>query len=223
MSHVGNDIVDLKTPEAMGKSSDIRFVQRILNPDEQKAVLSSDHADRFLWAFWAAKECAYKAVSKSFPEVSSAPRRYSVGFEVGFEVGLDSEKVSGVLSGIVNTPHGIVPVRVDFHEDYVHCIGIDQCSDDLEKIVFGLKEIEPDKQPGSYSLSEHESIMVRRLAKERIVSLFGREPDDIHIRRNKTSNGQGPPTVYYRGKKDNIDISLSHDGRFAAYAFWVAS
>ncbi|MBC2717323.1 MAG: 4'-phosphopantetheinyl transferase superfamily protein [Desulfobacteraceae bacterium] len=213
MIHVGNDIVDLKTPEAMGKATDIRFMQRVLNSDEQQVVLNSDHADSFLWAFWAAKESAYKAVSKSYPDVSSAPRRYPVRF--------DSGKVSSTLSGIVKTPHGTVPVKIFFNEDYVHCIGIDKCSEDLEKVVFGLKEIEPDTQPGSYSLPERESIMVRRLSKERIASLLGRNSNDIHIMRNKCSSGQGPPTVYYRGEKDNIDISLSHDGRFAAYAFWA--
>ncbi|MGB9498280.1 MAG: 4'-phosphopantetheinyl transferase superfamily protein [Dissulfuribacterales bacterium] len=218
MSHIGNDIVDLKTLEAMGKAADTRFVQRVLNPDEQQAVLNSDHPDGFLWAFWAAKETAYKATSKSHPDVTSAPRRY--------QVILDSKKKTNPLTGEVITPHGIVPIKITFHEDYVHCIGMagrfqDLKTGDLDDIVFGLEETNPGEEAGSDSLSERESIMVRTVAKERIASHLGRNPDEIHIMRNKSPEKHGPPMVYFKGRKNNVDISLSHDGRFVAYAFMV--
>ena len=208
----------MKTAEARGKANDTRFMRKILTTDEQQAVLNSDHPDGFLWAFWAAKETAYKAISKAHPDVTSAPRRYPVI--------LDSKKVTNPLTGEVITPHGIVPIKITFHEDYVHCLGMagrfqDLRNRDLDDIVFGSEEINPGEEPDSYSLSERESIMVRTVAKERIASCLVRNPDEIHIMRNKSSEKQGPPMVYFKGRKDNIDISLSHDGRFVAYAFMV--
>lgn len=208
----------MKTAEARGKVNDTRFMQRVLTTDEQQAVFNSDHPDGFLWAFWAAKETAYKAIRKAHPDVTSAPRHYPVI--------LDSKKVTNPLTGEVVTPHGIVPIKIIFLEDYVHCIGMDSRSKDLknrdlEDIIFGLEETNPGEEHDSYSLSERESIMVRTVAKERIASRLGWNPDEIHIMRNKSPRKQGPPMVYFKGRRDNIDISLSHDGRFVAYAFMV--
>jgi len=208
----------LKTVEARGKANDTRFMRKVLATDEQQAVLNSDHPDGFLWAFWAAKETAYKAISKSHPDVTSAPRRYPVI--------LDSKKKTNPLTGEVITPHGIVPIKIIFHEDYVHCIGMagrfqDLKNRDLDDIVFGLVETNPGEEAGSDSLSERESFMVRTVAKERIASRLGLNSDEIHIIRNKNFEKHGPPIVYFKGQKNNIDISLSHDGRFVAYAFLV--
>jgi len=215
LNHVGNDIVDLKAPEINGKALDNRFVQRVLNPDEQQMVLNSDHADCLLWAFWAAKEAAYKAVSKSFPDVSSSPRRYPVGFEVGF----DSDQTLNILSGVVNTPHGAVTVKLILNENYVHCIGLTGPVNSLKSIVFGMDEISPEKIPGTDSVSEIESLFTRNLAKKHIASCFQVNEQDIQIIRQKEDNRINPPMVYVKGKKQDIDISLSHDGRFAAFAF----
>jgi phosphopantetheine--protein transferase-like protein len=215
LNHVGNDIVDLKNPEAMGKSADTRFVQRILNPDEQQIVLNSDHADRLLWSFWAAKESAYKAVSKSFPDVSSAPRRYPVI--------LDSGKASGTLSGIVDTPHGAVVVKLNFNEDFVHCIGTSGPEDSLKSIIYGMDRISPEKIPGVDSISEKESLFARNLAKKHIASCLQVNEQDVQIIRHKKQNRIDPPMIYTNGKKKNMDLSLSHDGRFGAFAFLTAS
>lgn len=210
---MGNDIVDLKTAEAMGKIKDTRFMQRVLNSDEQRVVLKSDHPEVFLWAFWAAKETAYKAVSKSYPDVASMPRRYAVM--------LDSENSANTVSGIVNTPHGVVPVRIFFHEDHIHCIGSDNCPDGLDHILHGFGTIDSDKEGSPYSLSVRESLAVRRIAKQHIALHLGLHADDIHIMRNTSDRGPEPPMVYCDNINQNMDISLSHDGRFVAYAFLV--
>ncbi len=208
---MGNDIVDLKAPGAMGKAGNARFVRRILTIEEQQAVLCADHPDALLWILWAAKEAAYKAVSKSHPDVSFSPGRYSVK--------LKNEK-PGVLGGMVKTPGGIVRIRIFSHEDYVHCIGITASHSGLDRIVYGIKAISREEKMNHPPACQ--SMAARKLAKERIASYTGRDQDDIQIIRNNTARGQGPPMVYFKGKKDNIDISLSHDGRFVAYAFVAA-
>lgn len=209
MSHVGNDIVDLKAPEAMGKSEDIRFIKRVLTPCEQRMLHHSEHPDTLVWALWAAKETAFKAVSKSYPNISSAPGRYPVI--------LDSKKSSHSSKGEVMTPNGSVEIRIDLHEDYIHCIGIFSLADNLDSIVSGIGEIDTNTLAGQMdSISEKESFAVRRLAKKGIASCLHVNEQDIQIIRHKKAH---PPTVLAKGKMKNMEISLSHDGRFAAYAF----
>lgn len=224
LSHVGNDIVDLKTPEAIGKSADTRFIERVLTPCEQRMIHHSEHPDTLVWALWAAKETAFKAISKSAPDVTSAPRRYPVRYLVRSLVKFDSDKISSTLCGVVDTPRGNVPVKTFITEEYVHCIGIAGSANSLESIAYGMDRISMDKTntgiiPGSESISEQESLAVRRLAKKDIASYLQLKEQDIQIIRHKTQNRLNPPMVYSKGKMNNMEISLSHDGRFAAYAF----
>ncbi len=212
MSHIGNDIVDLNTPEAIGKSADTRFVRRVFNAHEQQAVFSSHHPDTLLWTLWAAKETAYKAVSKSEPDVSSAPGRYPVILD--WEMIIDSS-----ATGMVMSPQGVVQVKFDVHEDYVHCIGIFGPADNLESITFGMDEINPEDISIGNSISDKESAAVRILAKKGIASCLQLKEQDIKIIRHKTQNRINPPMVVVKGNAKNMEISLSHDGRFAAYAF----
>jgi len=216
LNHIGNDIVDLKTPEAKGKAADTRFIKRVLNLNEQRLVCNSDHPDTLVWALWAAKESAYKAASKSDPDVSSAPGRYPVI--------LDSGAISHSVTGLVGTPLGSVPIKINFHDDYVHCIGIYGPANYLKSIISGISQINsgtiPDK---AESISENESSAVRRLAKMEIASYLYLKKQDIDIIRYKIKNKLTPPIVSAKGKTKNMEISLSHDGRFAAYAFLADS
>lgn len=207
---IGNDIVDLKTADAQGKAGNERFMGRVLTPGEQEAIRRSAHPDALLWAFWAAKEAAYKAVSKAAPGVSSAPRRYRVT--------IDLQKWPDTASGLVKTPRGTALIRIFYRQDCVHCIASAGSSPDFSDIISGLKQIAPGKGP----VSVRESAAARNAAGARIASFLGINPDDIRILRETGPRGQGPPMVHIKGKRAPIDISLSHDGRFAAYAFWIA-
>jgi hypothetical protein len=215
MKHVGNDIVDLKAPSAIKKSRDTRFVQRVLGTAEMERVLASDQPDSLLWAFWAAKETSYKVVSKSYPGVSSAPRRYPVC--------MSPDRTGDAASGIVHTPCGTIPVKWLFTDDYVHCIGADAedpaAAGRLDRIESGLSRIDTRGETGSWSLQGEESIQVRRHAAVHIASHLSRDPDDICIKRAKGPGGMGPPVACVEDEPDEIDVSLSHDGRFLAYAF----
>lgn len=211
MNHVGNDVVDLKTTDAIGKASDRKFIQRVLCCDEQDIVFNSKCPDSMLWAFWAAKETAYKAINKTYPEISSAPRRYPVIIHTG--------KYSNNIFGNVNTPKGSIAVTISIHEDYIHCIGATNQEVGLDKIFWGVQKIDPTKKWEMVLPSERESVIVRRLAIERMAESLNHNPDDIHIISHHYECGHGSPIVYFKGNEENIDLSLSHDGRFAAYAF----
>jgi len=211
---VGNDIVDLRAPGACGKACDARFVQRVLTVEERHELLRSESPDTLLWAFWAAKETAYKAVSKIYPDLSSAPGRFYVMFDSPKPGGL-----SGHMDGRVKTPGATARIRVFFHENHVHCIGTTAARNGLNEISWGVRAI----SPGGKNKHPHvcESAFVRKFAKERIARHTGRHGNDIRIQRDNMAQGLGPPIVYFNGKKADLDISLSHDNRFVAFAFFA--
>lgn len=214
MKHVGNDVVDLKAAAAIGRSRDTRFLQRVLGAAEIESVLAADRPDSLLWAFWAAKETAYKVISKSHPGVTSAPRRYPVT--------VCPERTEGGARGVVNTPCGAIPVKWAFTEDYVHCVGGDAGGHmqeaRLDKIKCGLNRIDTCGKPGSRVPHREESVQVRRHAAAHIASLLSLNPGGIHI-----SRAEGPPVVCIEDGPEDIDVSLSHDGRFLAHAFLLGS
>jgi len=207
---IGNDIVDLKSSETVGKSEDLRFMERVFNSSEQRMVFNTVHPDSILWALWAAKESAYKAVSKFNPVVGSAPKHYPVK--------LNSLNNNNVATGTVVSPIGPVVIKIEFHQDYVHCLGLFGPKSMFSTIVYSAEPISK-KDTGGKSTSEIESAAVRYLAAKRLASYLKMAVCDISIVRLKKNNQRMPPKVYAKGHPQPMDISLSHDGRFAAYGF----
>jgi len=199
---IGNDIVDLADPQARGKSRDTRFINRVFTLDEQQKILNSDEPDIFLWSLWAGKETGYKAISKTHPAVSSSPRHY--------EIKLSDSPLPE--SGIVYTPCGPVPVRFFITGEYIHCIGA-STDEGIGSIVWDVQKIlQPQFSP------DYQSDFVRNMAGKKISRYLKEDPEAIEIIRPKGHRGLGPPAVYAGGKRTAIDISMSHDGRFAACA-----
>ena len=211
MNLIGNDIVDLKSPEATGKSRDVRFISRTFNARERDFIFNSSNPDTMLWALWSAKESAYKAVSKSDPAVSSAPGKYPVQ--------PDALTPAGIASGKVGSPAGPVQVKIDFCPEYVHCVGIFGPKAMFSSFLYGVEPIGSANMPEKKSISEIESRAVRQLATKEIAAFLHVPAQDIFIIRQKKEHVLLPPEVHVKNHPTPADISLSHDGRYAAYAF----
>jgi len=206
--------VDLTDPQNMGKSQDTRFVNRVFCPSEQELISRAHNRDAVLWALWAGKEAAYKLVKKHNPSATSVPRLYKVS--------LDCAEGSDVLSpgsnallGFVDTPYGRIEIKVFITSDYVHCIGTTSGLDEMNSLVWHVDRISPDSQASP----DYESAFVRKALRERLSAHYDESPENIEIRRVKSSSGLGPPFVCINGERAAIDVSLSHDGFLAAYAF----
>jgi phosphopantetheine--protein transferase-like protein len=207
---VGNDIVDLKAPEAQGKAADERFLERVLAPAERDRIAPAGLSDRMLWAFWAAKEAAYKAVCRSRPGISAAPARY----EVSFCPGAPEE----LLSGYVDTPGERVDVALFFHEDFLHCLAAEGSLLHSGLLVSKSERLFDSRADLSSISPEFQSRRVREMAASGLSRRLGIAARDIQIRRFRSPRGLGPPAVYIRGGRSPHEISLSHHGRFAGYA-----
>ncbi|MBN1613158.1 MAG: 4'-phosphopantetheinyl transferase superfamily protein [Deltaproteobacteria bacterium] len=208
--------MDLREPRNLGKSGDTRFLERVFTAEECRLIRAAKRPDAVLWAFWACKEAAYKAVSKTHPAISSRPRRYKVLVDekrAGEWLG-DQDLAGQELAGWVATPAGIVLIRVTLGNDYVHCLAADQASAP-ETDHWLAEEMDPMTAASPEGPSRH----VRTSASRAIAACLGLIPENISIHRFAALEGLGPPVVFLKGRPAGFDISLSHDGRFAAWAF----
>ena len=221
MTSIGNDIVDLTSLESIGKSRDRRFIARVFTPEEQERIDRSPSPDTTLWMSWAAKEAAFKAVSKSRPGLSFIHRAYVVTFhpnEPGKAAHIllqktDGDKVPIQERGVVMTPAG--PVDAFFtlsSSDRVHCVAAAKNAHGGASAATAV-QVREERRDSPLD----PSAAVRRVAIHHLASALKASPYYVDIRRDKTAHGYGAPRVFIQGRRTDIDISLSHDGRYIAF------
>lgn len=186
---VGNDVVDLADPEALPAALHPRFGERVLAPGERVRVAQASEPAALLWAHFAAKEAAYKAVSKLRPGVILAHRL--------FEVSADLRSVRlGEL---------VLQLTVERTPERVHAIAFQGAPP--------LRSLQAMKGDPSEE--------ARRLLRELLGGCLGCDPEELAVIRPPDParfDGLGPPRVLLRGGLLDVDVSLSHHGRFAACA-----
>jgi phosphopantetheinyl transferase (holo-ACP synthase) len=195
-------VVDLKEPANAGKSQNSRFLKKILTNAEIEFIQHAENPDVALWSHWVCKETAYKVIKKTFPDAAFLPRQWQVTF---------SKPKLLYLEGEVKIPdRGKVYIRLFSNSNYVHCVGADKF-EALNKINRGIDAL-PEEKTNSSLFSRH--CLAQNLAKHFLLNVH-----QIKIKRTRKGGELQPPRVYVHGRRTNIDISLSHDGRFVAYAF----
>lgn len=225
MRRVGNDIVDLLHPDALGKSKNIRFLERVFLPEEESLLQADRQPDAMLWALWTGKEAAYKAIQKDQGNIVSQPRLYKVQFDrteaLTAKIELPVTLMSGErrLFGTVTTPVGDVFLETLITPLYVHSIAASFSPASEIPIVSQVKRMPCDNPSPAY-----ESSYVRAAAQEHLAQyLPDCSPQDIEIRRARGPRGLASPVIFVRGQVADIDISLSHEGAYVAYAFALFS
>lgn len=258
MTSIGNDIVDLTSPDSIGKSRDRRFIARVFTPEEQERIDRSESPDTTLWMFWAAKESAFKAVSKLKPGLSFIHRAYIVTLplnegsqklatsrpsvncprllteensicsgshresahrnEPGKPAHILLKQTNGDAmsiqeSGVVMTPAGPVDAFFTLSSRRVHCVAAVRNGHGGAPAATAVHVLE-ERRDGPFD----PSAAVRRAAIHHLASVLKASPYYIDIRRDKTPHGYGAPRVFIEGSRTDIDISLSHDGQYIAFA-----
>jgi len=190
---VGNDVVDLADPETLREEQHPRFDERVFRSEEKAAIEASDSPHALRWALWAAKEGAYKARKKLEPSVFFSPKEFVV------ELSVTPAELGEVGKGSVLHRGSALDLEVTWNDEYVHAVA----SSDRERGARRLSEV---------ALAAREpSAAVRDLAVAAIGSTLGIDPADIEI------VGR-PPVARHGGHDLPVDLSLSHHGRFVAFA-----
>lgn len=211
---IGNDIVDLSEPGVAGKETDRRFLERVFTARERARILDSRDPTLTLWSVWAAKEAAFKIVTKLWPGVVFA--------HAAFEVDLRNFPDAAARGAITFEDVSMGARWERGAAGYVHCIATQACEsadrtrtivavseDALEDCVLTAEEFE--------SVHSVASARARKLAKRILAAEWGLGA--AIVMRQRLATGWGPPIVVFDGAPlAGFDISLSHDGRFAAAA-----
>ena len=233
---VGIDVVDLGNPRTAGKASDARFVGRVLSEDEVEALRADPNPDVDLWCRWAAKEAAYKVISKARGTPPSFVHR-------AFATGWQNQPVASeggetpLRSGLVRYENFHVPVIARRSGDALYAVafGLVREGGDVRTRVEGL---EAPGERWSAPLEELEARMTEREldavhslpsaavrigARCDLAESLGISEERLEIVCPPGPIGLRPPHVLLDGKPtQRADVSLSHDGPWIAWITWAA-
>jgi len=188
---VGNDVVDVGDAETRALALHPRFDKRVFAPSELQRIEASANGERLRWSLWAAKESAYKLARRGDARTVFAPSR--------FVVELDAS-----LRGRVRHVRGVYPVTVTVDDDCVHAVAT-LC--EARDVLAGTRRI----APGRASAPGREA---RALAVAAVAARLCVEAQALEI----TREGRIPRLRLRDGGREVALLSLSHHGRFVAYA-----
>lgn len=218
---VGNDVVDLDQPRCAGKAEDLRFVDRVFAALERDCILKAQDPDRALWQRWAAKEAAYKVVTKLLGDPP-------VFAHAAFVVDIDPEGSRGTVTYREFT----VPFTLHEGPDHLHTIAVHSGARSKDyRVVAGMEAADAgtslplDALRDQFTPAERAfihgtpSALARLAARRDMAAALAVEQGDILILAEEGPPGRVPPVVRVGGDFGRVDLSLSHDGRYVAWAF----
>jgi len=227
---LGNDIVDLNEAGITGKFYSARFVERVFSREEKSAISLSENPDLTLWMFWAAKETAYKIISKitrppvfSYKKFKTTFRKKISKSKSKFEVVYDARQFQIELATNIN---------------YIHAVGAHANTSELPNYLLSEKvhqvthsELKDWQNPNSWSehftkeelVSIHhaESALVRFHCKKLVAKELKVAPSRLQIIRPSKARMPQPPFLLLDNKQTEIDISLSHHGLWLGFCFSI--
>lgn len=189
---VGNDVVDLGDSEIAEHHARERFVARVCCDEERARLAVAASPKRYLWTLFAAKEAAYKVARKIHGDAIFAHRRFVV-----------AEDLRSVRWGDLE-----LALRVEADDARVHAVTSTEPAPAIAAVA-AIWRNEPPSTAG------------RTLLREALARAHDCTPDEIEVARTELPDswdGFGPPRVLLRGAPIARDVSLSHDGRFVAFA-----
>ncbi len=187
---VGNDVVDLADPETQPETLHPRFDARVFTAAERRLVAASASQSTMRWLLWAAKESAYKLVKRQRPATLFAPVSFEVAMGRWPEV---------TVSHAQRTVYG----RIESAGDALHAVvTLDRSG--LQRLVSAI---------GAAAQSPRDA--VRDLARHHLARVLSCPPNELEI----VAGADRIPRLSRRGDPLPGSLSLSHHGRFVAFAY----
>lgn len=188
---IGNDVVDLADPEVSPKGRHPRFDERVYSTAERASIGVSGAPDRLRWILWAAKEAAYKVARKADERAIFSPPR--------FQVHLDAS-----LRGRVHFASRDYALLIEEAPDHVHAI-VSETPLEEEQCLSRLIAWDGEAPLAGKA--------VRALARREIAAALDLPAEELEIEREGRI-----PVLVLGGRALDLDLSLTHHGRFLAFA-----
>lgn len=192
---IGNDIVDLRSPEP---ELHPRYITKVFTLKEQVLVRAGAAG---LWLTWAAKEAAYKAIKRLDRTVLFSPAAFEFD----------------CADSVVTYGKHRLPCRQLVEQDCVavYCATSSSVLQSMHHWI--SKEGELDIAAASATPSEK----VRSFGARRIGELLGLDFQRLSFPNstNTTARSRNFPSLSISGKLTRHVISFSHHGRFIACSF----
>lgn len=209
---LGNDLIDFRASHNRGRAEQPRLLARVLTGGERAQLADERTGDVGFALLWSAKEAAYKAAKSIQPALVFAPGRWQVN-RADLALGDSSRHATVAIAD-----HLPISVSWQHHAHWLHCIAVlGPVRQPIDSAVLALANCTP---VASFSEHEHDSFSreqsaaVRTLAKQ---LLARRGITDSEIVRKRIGRGLLPPRVISNGAaRDDIQLSLSHDGDYVA-------
>ncbi len=186
---VGNDIVDLGDPEAQPELLHPRFDRRVFTADELALIKTHSKPNQMRWMLWACKESAFKLVKRGRPSTVFSPRAFEVEME-------------GSGTAWVHHHGSTVSIEIARHGDAIHAVAAWK-RDEGHRIISGVGKTRANP-----------SDAVRELARQHLARVYSCRSAEIEI----ASGPDRIPKLLVGGRESQRFISLSHHGRFVAFA-----
>ncbi len=230
--YLGNDIVDLNDSRHTGKAGDDRFLQRVFSPRERKEIQAAPNPDRALWIRWAAKEAAFKTISKAR---GTPPTFVHPTFRVTvFAKEQDKPDPPVTRFGQVRFEDFTLPLRIEAVGTNLHAVTwMPDPGHDVPPFIWGYQETEGPEADWKESLKPHFSALewecvshrlsalARLVARSSLASSLEVNESELEIGCGPGRPGRKIPLVFLRGKELPVDLTLSHHGRLLAWAYLI--
>lgn len=216
---LGNDLIDFRAGHNRGRAGQPRMLARVLTTDERTRLADEGAGDIGFALLWSAKEAAYKAAKKVQPALVFAPGCWQLECA-------DLALADGIKHGsVIISDHPPIIVSWQHHAHWLHCIAVHGPQiDRIDSAVMALADCPTDTV---FSARERDSFSREQSAAVRAVARYLLAHHGVgksEIVRERGERGLLPPRVFSDGvARDDIQLSLSHDGDYVAAVIGFAA
>ncbi len=190
---MGDDVIDLSDPSIAMSHTRARVVERVCCDLERAALGAATDPKRLLWSFFAAKEAAYKVVASSVtPPPAFAYRQFVVSPDLRS----------------VTYEDRVFALQIEGDDRYLHAVAWTGRGAWLA----GCGLVEAGTSPSDEA---------RRRLCAAVAPWLGCDRESLRIVRPPAPgswDGFAPPMLLREGRPSGVNVSLTHDGRFAGFA-----
>jgi hypothetical protein len=167
-----------------------RFDARVFAPAERAVLAAAPEGERLRWLLWAAKESAYKAARKQDARTVFSPSRFAVRLGPAGRATVEHGARRFEVDLAIGPGHVHAVARSEGAPPMVVCRGVGLCPADVT-----------------------DGVAARQIAIQKLGRVLGVAPHGLAIRRDERI-----PVLWIEGRPSEVELSLSHHGRFVSFA-----